>query len=340
MPTRRALAFVCCILLSMAGCGGIPNYGTINPAVPTSDAGQISRVVQATFAAMTAQPVSHATSAIPSAAATLSGATGSLTGTLSYAADSLPPMYVTAFQVGTQSYRYVITKAGQTSFEIDDLPAGKYHVVAYTIGGGGFPAGLAGGFTKAVTCGLTASCTDHSLVDVEVKPAQTATGVNPVDWYAPIDTFPAFPQQAAATTAVPPAAGSTSPAETPPGAANGSIAGNLMFPASGIPGLRIVAFAVGSRAYFYTETTPGSTSYQIDGLPPGTYHVVAYSLAGNGFAAGITGAYSQAVACGLQAGCDDHSLIDVAVTPGNITTGIGPNDYYAPAGTIPADPVP
>jgi hypothetical protein len=160
---------------------------------------------------------------------------------------------------------------------------------------------------------------------------QTTKDVNPYDWYAPQGTFIPFPQQAAAVTITP---------TLPPAIADGSISGNLMYPASGIPALRIVATEVGTSNYYHVDTVLGQSSYQIDHLPPGTYHVVAYVIPGGGFAGGLSGGYSKMVPCGLAYGCNDHTLIDVVVTPGMVTTGVGPNDYYADAGTFPPNPIP
>jgi len=131
-------------------------------------------------------------------------------------------------------------------------------------------------------------------------------------------------------------------ATSSPEIATGGISGTLMYPAGsgGMPSLRIVAFQVGASRYFYVDTALGGNTYQIDGLPPARYHVVAYTLAGGGFNPGPVGGYSQMVPCGLRYGCNDHTLIDVVVTAGHVTTGIGPNDYYAPPGTFPPNPVP
>jgi hypothetical protein len=64
---------------------------------------------------------------------------------------------------------------------------GTYTVVAYAQG-----LGEAAG-TAAVSCGLRASCTDHSLVRVTMRGGETTSGVDVSDWYAPPGTFPARP---------------------------------------------------------------------------------------------------------------------------------------------------
>jgi len=115
----------------------------------------------------------------------------------------------------------------------------------------------------------------------------------------------------------------------------GTIAGTLMYPSSGIPALRIVAFPLDGSAPSFTDLAAGQSTYTFD-LPVGTYHVVAYRLSG-----GVGGGgYTQMVPCGLQYGCDDHSLITVTVTAGATTYGVDPNDWYAPDGSFPPMPVP
>ncbi len=112
----------------------------------------------------------------------------------------------------------------------------------------------------------------------------------------------------------------------------GTVQGELMFPASGIPALRIVFFNPDGSVAAYTDTTAGQNTYSMD-MPVGTYTVVAYSVEG-----GVAGGYTQAVPCGLQYGCDDHTLIPITVKAGETLTGINPNDYYAPPGTFPNMP--
>jgi hypothetical protein len=117
----------------------------------------------------------------------------------------------------------------------------------------------------------------------------------------------------------------------------GTITGTLMYPASGIPALRIAAFELSSGEVSYMDTTPGQNTYTFD-IPVGTYHVVAYSIGGGGFPSGVAGGYTQAVPCGLSVSCTDHSLITVTVTAGATSSGVDPNDYYAPDGSFPPMP--
>lgn len=331
MPSLRKLLLALALSLVLTGCGALPDNVTINIEAPTQP--DIGQVVESTLEALTAQ-APRASKATPTAAATstatAASSTGAISGQLRYPASSLPALYVAAYRVGSQVYAYVITNPGQSTFEIDGLAPGTYHVVAYTVGGAGFPAGLAGAYSQAVPCGLGANCTDHALIDIPVEAGKTATGIVPDDWYAPPGTFQPFPQQAAAPATSTPAAA----------AVNGGISGSLMYPASGIPALRIVAFSTSSNSYYHVDTSLGASTFELDQLPPGTYHVVAYPLPGGGFTGGPAGGYSQMVLCGLQAACTDHTLIDVVVTGGHMTAGVNPNDYYASPGTFPPNPVP
>lgn len=316
----------------LASCGALPQNVTINIVEPTQD---VNQVVQSTFQAMTAQavtsqplatPVPSSTKPAPSAVAT----TGSISGQLNYPAQAIPAMYVAAYLVGAQNYQYVITNPGQGNYQIDNLPPGKYHVIAYTVGGGGFPAGLAGGYTKAVQCGLGAACTDHTLIDVTVESGKDASGINPLDWYAPQGTFQPFPQQAQSQPTT-----STTPVPSFP--QMGTISGALTYPASVLPSLRIAAFELTTNQVSYMDTTPGQSTYTLD-LPVGKYHVVAYPI--DVGSPGLAGGYSKAVPCGLSASCTDHTLIDVTVTAGNMTPNVNPDDWYAPSGTFPPKPGP
>jgi hypothetical protein len=125
------------------------------------------------------------------------------------------------------------------------------------------------------------------------------------------------------------------PADTPvpPPLQLGSIGGALSYPSEFIPAQQVVAFRVGSADYAFVLTQQGQGTYQIDNLTPGSYHVVAYLMDGS-----LSAGYSQAVPCGLSVNCTDHSLIDVVVNGGQVTSGVNPSDWYAPPGSFPAKP--
>jgi hypothetical protein len=119
----------------------------------------------------------------------------------------------------------------------------------------------------------------------------------------------------------------------------GSISGGLDYPAEGVPPLRIFVFdATNPGVFYFTETALHDRTYQADNIPPGTYHVVAYTIGGDGYPVGLSGGYTKAIACGLTAECSDHSLIDVVVSAGIVTSGVDIRDWYAPDGTFPPEP--
>jgi hypothetical protein len=122
-------------------------------------------------------------------------------------------------------------------------------------------------------------------------------------------------------------------------AATGSIAGDLYYPpGDSIPALDIYAFPVGnSSVAFVVHAAPGDKSYQMTGLPVGVYDVVAYTESTQ--VGGTTGGgYTEAVLCGSQPACTNHSLVVVTVTGGASLTNIDPWDWNAPAGSFPPKP--
>jgi hypothetical protein len=116
---------------------------------------------------------------------------GKIEGKLTFSGDTLPPMRVVAFNVETSEYFTTeINNNGTYSLEV---PAGQYQVVAYLINKVNGSKALAGGYTQAVPCGLSVTCTDHSLITLEVKSGATVGSIDPGDWYAPPGTFPPDP---------------------------------------------------------------------------------------------------------------------------------------------------
>ena len=139
-------------------------------------------------------PIPTPTSEPPATAEPTATPPGSISGKLSYPSEFIPPLRVVAFRVEngawTQQYVYVNTMLNASTYQIDGLEPGFYWVTAYTIpNNDGAPAGLAGGYTQAVLCGLSAACTDHSLVAVEVKSGMVTGNVDPGDWYATEGSF-------------------------------------------------------------------------------------------------------------------------------------------------------
>ena len=162
---------------------------SIDPNSPTPD---VSAIVNATLTAAastagTAAPAGATATPMPSAPQL-----GTITGTLGYPAEGKPALRVVAFPLDGSTPSSVDAGAHQATYSLD-LPAGTYHVVAYSLGGAGFPTGLAGGYSQAVPCGLSVTCTDHSLITVTVTAGATTKDVNPNDYYAPDGTFPPMP---------------------------------------------------------------------------------------------------------------------------------------------------
>lgn len=116
-------------------------------------------------------------------------APGTIEGTLGYPSEGIPPLEVYAFNAGDKSiYFKTKTTQNQGTYALEKVPPGTYVVVAYA------GSNYAGGYSKAVPCGLSVICTDHSLIPVEVKTGETTKGVDLKDWYAPENTFPQKPQ--------------------------------------------------------------------------------------------------------------------------------------------------
>lgn len=145
---------------------------------------------------------------------------------------------------------------------------------------------------------------------------ETAMSIKPVTTLAPTPTWTTAPVLPTSTTSQ-----------------TGSISGKLSYPSEWIPAQRIVAYRLGFDDYYFVETIEEQSSYQISGLPAGTYQVVSYLIGGE-----LSAGYTQAVLCGLSVDCTDHNLIDVQVTGGTNTNNVDPVDWYAPPENFPPDP--
>lgn len=108
-------------------------------------------------------------------------ATGSVSGRLGYPSEMVPPLRVVAFNILTGEYYWQNTVLNQMNYRFEALPVGTYHVLAYLIDDPSRTFYAA--YSNVVTCGYLESCTDHSLVPVEVKAGMETTNVDPNDWY-------------------------------------------------------------------------------------------------------------------------------------------------------------
>lgn len=120
--------------------------------------------------------------------------TGSVSGRLGFPSEFIPPLRVVAFNLDRGTYFWVDTAQNQQYYKIEGLPTGSYVVVAYVHG-----SDMAGGYSKYVTCGLSVSCQDHGLIQVQVEAGSVVNNINPIDWYAPTGTFPPDPTGPTAT---------------------------------------------------------------------------------------------------------------------------------------------
>lgn len=192
---KKILIVLGMIVLLVAACAPSAAQTTLLPVTYTPD---VNAIVALTFAAMTEQaavPSSPTADAVmstptftPTVTLTPTPVPGSISGTLSYPSEFIPALRVVAFHVNGFNFRYVDTMQNQETYQITGLAPGLYHVVAYVMDGS-----YAGGYTAMVTCGLSAGCEDHSLIDVVVESGKDTPNIAPGDWYAPEGTFPLMP---------------------------------------------------------------------------------------------------------------------------------------------------
>jgi len=170
--------------------------GTPRPAATAT--ADVAVIVNATLTAVAGSqpkptPAASATTTSATAQATIQPLGVVVGENLMFPADKMPALRIVFFSTDYMPVSSTDTAPGQTSYSLE-LPAGSYHVVAYALGGDGFNAGTAGGYTEAVTCGLSVSCNDHHLLLITVKPGEKLTGINPNDYYAPDKSFPPMPK--------------------------------------------------------------------------------------------------------------------------------------------------
>lgn len=117
--------------------------------------------------------------------------TGTVKGTLCYPSDYIPAMKVYLKSKETSKTYSLVIKENQKTFKFRKILEGNYVAFAYTIeetnidfNNKAFKA--SGGYTKAVPCGLTVNCNDHSLISFKVKNGKTTKLIDICDWYGAI----------------------------------------------------------------------------------------------------------------------------------------------------------
>ncbi|HLO34014.1 MAG TPA: NBR1-Ig-like domain-containing protein [Anaerolineales bacterium] len=129
----------------------------------------------------------------------------------------------------------------------------------------------------------------------------------------------------------------------------GTVTGKLSFPSEFIPAMRVVLFSLKDGKAYFVDTARGQGAYSIN-VPTGTYYVVSYPYEGTPGHTGqvdsytlgggpFAGGYTKMVPCGLTVGCEDHTLLSVAIAAGQ-TVAADPGDWYASVGTFPQMPNP
>lgn len=106
----------------------------------------------------------------------------------------------------------------------------------------------------------------------------------------------------------------------------GSVTGKLCYPSSGIPELELYAKNTQTNEIKNMYTKQNQTSYIFKDLEAGTY--IFYAYVKDDMKKELGGGYTEMVPCGLKYGCEDHTLIKVAVESNKMEEGIDICDWY------------
>ena len=115
-----------------------------------------------------------------------------------YPSEEIPALNVFLRNTETGSTLTRAINKNTRFYTFEQIPIGTYHAFAYTaeaLGSDdkGQPKKEGGAYTKAVPCGLSVACKDHSLIDVKVDGGRYADTVKICDWYT--DDIPAETMQ-------------------------------------------------------------------------------------------------------------------------------------------------
>ena len=170
---RSAALIAVALLLTMSCTPATPTRGGDASARPRSSASETP---------VTSPTSATSPSADPAGRTAAPQAFGTIAGRLSYPSEMIPPMRIYAIDTAAPArYRVVHMPANATRYTIAGVAPGSYYVLAtpYTMDRSGV---LRVAYTRSVACGMTAACTDHSLLAVQVRPGTTTDGADLLDW--------------------------------------------------------------------------------------------------------------------------------------------------------------
>ncbi|MEK6222456.1 MAG: hypothetical protein N2D54_09440 [Chloroflexota bacterium] len=124
----------------------------------------------------------------------------------------------------------------------------------------------------------------------------------------------------------------TAVTEEPADAVDGTVSGHICFPSEGIPEMTLYVVNVQNNDVTNVPIAQNQTEYSTQ-VGAGNYNVYAWLP---DFVYG--GSYSNAVACGLDVSCTDHSLTTVIVNGGEETLGVDVCDWYGGPDDVPFPP--
>ncbi|MDP2045229.1 MAG: hypothetical protein Q8L00_03345 [Deltaproteobacteria bacterium] len=118
---------------------------------------------------------------------------GVIEGSLSYPSEFIPDdmticaenlatkkIYCTNKHLNARKYRYKV------GYKLP-VPPGDYHVFAQLPDparyGATYPKDYRAYYSQFVKCGMSVECQDHTPIVVQVKSGETASGIDPWDWY-------------------------------------------------------------------------------------------------------------------------------------------------------------
>lgn len=105
-------------------------------------------------------------------------------GHIGYPSDYVPEMDVYLENIESGDL-YVQTIAGsmdgESKFIFENIPDGEY--IAYAVPLEEGLDSFMGGYTHAVPCGLSAECTNHDYIPLNVEDGTHLTNINIYDWY-------------------------------------------------------------------------------------------------------------------------------------------------------------